>query len=76
MYSLLQLEFYKVLEYTLWHCCFIDFTGGVPVQYSEQPTNNIIYLKIKSGISLLPDDLKKYIPLFCTALTQLVQLHL
>ena len=47
-----------------------SFSGGVSVQYSEQPTNNITYFRALSGISLLPDDLKVYVPLFCNAITQ------
>jgi Zn-dependent M16 (insulinase) family peptidase len=47
-----------------------EYADGVPVQYSEQLTNNLTYFRALSGISLLPEDLKVYVPLFCTAITQ------
>lgn len=51
---------------------FIMGTGGVPVQYAEQPTNGVTYFRAISGISMLPEDLLIYVPLFCTVITQLV----
>ena len=51
---------------------FTMCTGGVPVQYAEQPTNGVTYFRAISGISLLPEDLLIYVPLFCTIITQLV----
>ena len=51
---------------------FTMCTGGVPVQYVEQPTNGVTYFRAISGISLLPEDLLIYVPLFCTVITQLV----
>jgi len=44
----------------------------VPVQYAEQPTNGVTYFRAISGISLLPDDMMIYVPLFCAVITQLV----
>ena len=48
------------------------YTGGVPVQYVEQPTNGVTYFRAISGISMLPEDLMVYVPLFCAVITQLV----
>lgn len=50
----------------------ILYTGGVPVQYVEQPTNGVTYFRAISGISMLPEDLMIYVPLFCAVITQLV----
>lgn len=58
---------------THWTFCFHCLSvGGVPVQFSEQPTNGITYFRALSGIALLPDSLKIYVPLFCNAITQWV----
>ena len=42
------------------------------MQYAEQPTNGVTYFRAISGISLLPDDMMIYVPLFCAVITQLV----
>ncbi|KAJ8336397.1 hypothetical protein SKAU_G00376170 [Synaphobranchus kaupii] len=46
-------------------------TGGVPVQYCEQPTNGMVYFRAMCSLNTLPEDLKEYIPLFCNVLTKL-----
>ena len=55
---------------TIYHLTM--YTGGVPVQYVEQPTNGVTYFRAISGISMLPEDLMIYVPLFCAVITQLV----
>ncbi|XP_030631404.1 presequence protease, mitochondrial isoform X2 [Chanos chanos] len=45
--------------------------GGVPVQYCEQPTNGMVYFRAMSNINSLPEDLKIYVPLFCSVITKL-----
>jgi len=42
------------------------------VQYAEQPTSGVTYFHAISGISLLPDDMMIYVPLFCAVITRLV----
>ncbi|KAL3855313.1 hypothetical protein ACJMK2_014529 [Sinanodonta woodiana] len=44
---------------------------GVPLQYSAQPTNEVTYVKMMSDISKVPDELKKYIPLFSGVITKM-----
>ena len=44
--------------------------AGVPVQFSEQPTNGITYFRALSSITDIPEDLKPYLPLFCFVLTK------
>ena len=66
--------FYVMLQSAVYCTDIIPFsaTGSVPLQYSEQPTNEVTYFQALSGLNLLPDDLKIFIPLFCAAITQLV----
>ncbi|XP_031434464.1 presequence protease, mitochondrial, partial [Clupea harengus] len=45
--------------------------GGVPVQYCEQPTNGMVYFRALSSINTLPEDLKPYVPLFCSIITRM-----
>ncbi|CAL8277109.1 unnamed protein product [Lota lota] len=45
--------------------------GGVAVQYCEQPTNGMLYFRAMCSLNTLPEDLKVYVPLFCSVLTQL-----
>ncbi|XP_041927945.1 presequence protease, mitochondrial isoform X2 [Alosa sapidissima] len=45
--------------------------GGVPVQYCEQPTNGMVYFRALSNINTLPEDLKPYVPLFCSVVTRM-----
>lgn len=49
---------------------YVRMAGGVPVQYSEQPTNGLTYFKGVSSLSLIPDELKIYVPLFCSVVTK------
>ncbi|KAJ8272468.1 hypothetical protein GJAV_G00089420 [Gymnothorax javanicus] len=46
-------------------------TGGVPVQYCEQPTNGMVYFRALCSLNTLPEDLKDYVPLFCNVITKL-----
>uniref|UniRef100_A0AAQ5Y5W7 Presequence protease, mitochondrial n=1 Tax=Amphiprion ocellaris TaxID=80972 RepID=A0AAQ5Y5W7_AMPOC len=48
-----------------------SFTGGVPVQYCEQPTNGLVYFRAMCSLNTLPDDLKLYVPLFCSVITKM-----
>uniref|UniRef100_A0AAZ3RNE3 Presequence protease, mitochondrial n=1 Tax=Oncorhynchus tshawytscha TaxID=74940 RepID=A0AAZ3RNE3_ONCTS len=43
--------------------------GGVPVQYCEQPTNGMVYFRAMCSLNTLPEDLKLYVPLFCSVIT-------
>lgn len=45
--------------------------GGVPVQYCEQPTNGMVYFRAMCSLNTLPEDLRAYIPLFCSVITKL-----
>uniref|UniRef100_A0A8B9J988 Pitrilysin metalloproteinase 1 n=1 Tax=Astyanax mexicanus TaxID=7994 RepID=A0A8B9J988_ASTMX len=45
--------------------------GGVPVQYCEQPTNGMVYFRAMCNLNTLPEDLKIYVPLFCSVITKL-----
>lgn len=45
-------------------------TGGVPVQYCEQPTNGLVYFRAMCSLNSLPQDLKLYVPLFCSVITK------
>lgn len=49
-------------------------TGGVPVQYCEQPTNGLVYFRAMCSLNTLPEDLKLYVPLFCSVITKWVNL--
>ncbi|XP_051983778.1 presequence protease, mitochondrial-like [Xyrauchen texanus] len=49
----------------------LDTSGGVPVQYCEQPTNGMVYFRAMCNFNSLPEDLKIYIPLFCSVITKL-----
>ncbi|KAL9969305.1 hypothetical protein ACROYT_G021504 [Oculina patagonica] len=46
-------------------------SAGVPVQYCEQPTNDITYFRAISSITDIPDDFRDYLPLFCFILTKM-----
>ena len=43
---------------------------SVPVQYSAQPTNEIVYLRMVSFLDAVPEELKLYIPLFTSVITK------
>ncbi|XP_067108904.1 presequence protease, mitochondrial isoform X1 [Osmerus mordax] len=45
--------------------------GGVPVQYCEQPTNGMVYFRAMCSLNTLPEDLRPYVPLFCSVITRL-----
>ncbi|XP_008050953.2 presequence protease, mitochondrial [Carlito syrichta] len=45
--------------------------GGTPVQYCAQPTNGMVYFRAFSSLHTLPEELKPYVPLFCSVLTRL-----
>lgn len=45
--------------------------GGVPVQYCEQPTNGMVYFRAMCSLNTLPEDLRSYVPLFCSVITKL-----
>lgn len=49
----------------------MSFIGDVPVQYCEQPTNGIVYFRAMCSLNSLPDDLKLYVPLFCSIITKM-----
>uniref|UniRef100_A0A8B9HFI3 Pitrilysin metallopeptidase 1 n=1 Tax=Astyanax mexicanus TaxID=7994 RepID=A0A8B9HFI3_ASTMX len=43
----------------------------IPVQYCEQPTNGMVYFRAMCNLNTLPEDLKIYVPLFCSVITKL-----
>lgn len=45
-------------------------SGGIPVQYTEQPTNGLTYFRATSNLSMVPDHLKIYVPLFASVVTK------
>uniref|UniRef100_A0A673BG49 Presequence protease, mitochondrial n=1 Tax=Sphaeramia orbicularis TaxID=375764 RepID=A0A673BG49_9TELE len=45
--------------------------GGVPVQYCEQPTNGLVYFRAMCSLNTLPEELKPYVPLFCSVITKM-----
>uniref|UniRef100_A0AAX7TFN7 Presequence protease, mitochondrial n=1 Tax=Astatotilapia calliptera TaxID=8154 RepID=A0AAX7TFN7_ASTCA len=47
----------------------ISTAGGVPVQYCEQPTNGLVYFRALCNLNTLPEDLKVFVPLFCSVIT-------
>lgn len=47
-------------------------TGGVPVQYCEQPTNGLVYFRAMCSLNTLSEDLRLYVPLFCSVITKWV----
>ncbi|CAM4587891.1 unnamed protein product [Leuciscus chuanchicus] len=49
----------------------LESAGGVPVQYCEQPTNGMVYFRAMCNLNSLPEDLKIYVPLFCSVITKL-----
>uniref|UniRef100_A0A6Q2ZE56 Presequence protease, mitochondrial n=1 Tax=Esox lucius TaxID=8010 RepID=A0A6Q2ZE56_ESOLU len=49
----------------------MDTAGGVPVQYCEQPTNGMVYFRAVCSLNTLPEDLKPYVPLFCSVITRM-----
>ncbi|XP_059200477.1 presequence protease, mitochondrial [Centropristis striata] len=49
----------------------ISTAGGVPVQYCEQPTNGLVYFRAMCSLNTLPEDLRPYVPLFCSVITKM-----
>ncbi|TDH05438.1 hypothetical protein EPR50_G00122200 [Perca flavescens] len=49
----------------------ISTAGGVPVQYCEQPTNGLVYFRAMCSLNTLPEDLRLYVPLFCSVITKM-----
>ncbi|XP_048237962.1 presequence protease, mitochondrial-like isoform X1 [Haliotis rufescens] len=45
--------------------------GGVPIQYSKQPTNEVVYVTLLSNMADLPPHLYPYVPLFCSVITKM-----
>uniref|UniRef100_A0A2I4CMQ5 Presequence protease, mitochondrial n=1 Tax=Austrofundulus limnaeus TaxID=52670 RepID=A0A2I4CMQ5_AUSLI len=45
--------------------------GDVPVQYCEQPTNGLVYFRAMCSLNTLPEDLRVYVPLFCSVVTRM-----
>ncbi|KAA0718652.1 Presequence protease, mitochondrial [Triplophysa tibetana] len=45
--------------------------GSVPVQYCEQPTNGMVYFRAVCNLNSLPEDLKIFVPLFCSVVTKM-----
>uniref|UniRef100_A0A8C3XUQ9 Presequence protease, mitochondrial n=1 Tax=Chelydra serpentina TaxID=8475 RepID=A0A8C3XUQ9_CHESE len=41
----------------------------IPVQYCAQPTNGMVYFRAVSSLNTLPEELKPYVPLFCSVIT-------
>ncbi|KAL8205112.1 UNVERIFIED_CONTAM: Presequence protease, mitochondrial, partial [Gekko kuhli] len=42
----------------------------VPVQYCAQPTNGVLYFRAVSSLNTLPEELRPYVPLFCSVITK------
>uniref|UniRef100_A0A669C1Z3 Pitrilysin metalloproteinase 1 n=1 Tax=Oreochromis niloticus TaxID=8128 RepID=A0A669C1Z3_ORENI len=49
----------------------ISTAGGVPVQYCEQPTNGLVYFRALCNLNTLPEDLRVFVPLFCSVITKM-----
>uniref|UniRef100_A0A3Q3EXS1 Presequence protease, mitochondrial n=1 Tax=Labrus bergylta TaxID=56723 RepID=A0A3Q3EXS1_9LABR len=49
----------------------ISTAVGVPVQYCEQPTNGLVYFRAMCSLNTLPEDLRLYVPLFCSVVTKM-----
>uniref|UniRef100_A0A8C5MQR3 Presequence protease, mitochondrial n=1 Tax=Leptobrachium leishanense TaxID=445787 RepID=A0A8C5MQR3_9ANUR len=49
----------------------VAYSGAVPVQYSPQPTNGMVYFRAVSSLNSLPEELKPYVPLFCSVVTKM-----
>ncbi|CAI9569528.1 unnamed protein product [Staurois parvus] len=50
---------------------FAYAAGDVPIQYCAQPTNGMVYFRAISSLNTLPEELKPYVPLFCSVLTKM-----
>uniref|UniRef100_A0A8C1Y4W9 Pitrilysin metalloproteinase 1 n=1 Tax=Cyprinus carpio TaxID=7962 RepID=A0A8C1Y4W9_CYPCA len=60
-----------IIPYTPFNYIYCLFLGGVPVQCCEQPTNGMVYFRAMCNLNSLPEDLKIYVPLFCSVITKL-----
>ncbi|XP_053323284.1 presequence protease, mitochondrial [Spea bombifrons] len=49
----------------------IAYAGDVPVQYCAQPTNGMVYFRAVSSLNTLPEELRPYVPLFCSVATKM-----
>ncbi|XP_054447557.1 presequence protease, mitochondrial isoform X2 [Pteronotus mesoamericanus] len=49
----------------------VALAGDIPVQYCAQPTNGLVYFRAFSSLNTLPEELRPYVPLFCSVLTKL-----
>eukprot|EP00088_Acartia_fossae_P057236 TRINITY_DN6675_c0_g1_i1.p1 TRINITY_DN6675_c0_g1~~TRINITY_DN6675_c0_g1_i1.p1 ORF type:complete len:1010 (+),score=221.54 TRINITY_DN6675_c0_g1_i1:31-3060(+) len=63
-------------EYTGAEVEHLTLAGGVPVQTSAQPTNQVAYFRALLDTSEVPDDLRPYLPLFASFLSKLGAKHL
>ncbi|XP_012520350.1 PREDICTED: presequence protease, mitochondrial, partial [Propithecus coquereli] len=45
--------------------------GDTPVQYCAQPTNGVVYFRAFCSLDTLPEELRPYVPLFCSVLTKM-----
>ncbi|KAM4687608.1 presequence protease, mitochondrial [Discoglossus pictus] len=45
--------------------------GEIPIQYCAQPTNGMVYFRAISSLNTLPEELKPYVPLFCSVVTKM-----
>ncbi|KAK1878827.1 Presequence protease mitochondrial [Dissostichus eleginoides] len=48
----------------------ISTAGGVPLQLCEQPTNGLVYFRAMCSLNTLPEELRLYVPLFCSVVTK------
>ncbi|XP_065057689.1 presequence protease, mitochondrial-like [Rhopilema esculentum] len=50
----------------------IEYGGNnIPIQICEQPTNGVCYFRAIADASALPENLKQYLPLFCSIITKM-----
>ncbi|KAM3928572.1 presequence protease, mitochondrial isoform 1-T2 [Leptodactylus fuscus] len=49
----------------------LAYAGEVPVQYCAQPTNGVVYFRAISSLNTLPEELRPYVPLFCSVITKM-----
>lgn len=52
-----------------WAAC-APAAGETPVQYCAQPTNGVVYFRVFCSLHTLPEELRPYVPLFCSVLTK------
>nr|DBA25108.1 TPA: hypothetical protein GDO54_012678 [Pyxicephalus adspersus] len=49
----------------------LAYAGEIPIQYCAQPTNGMVYFRAVSSLNTLPEELKPYVPLFCSVVTKM-----